>query len=122
MPPSESPVPEQHLPLHALEFQVLLSLTDGVTHAYDIVRRIEARQPEWSQILPTNLYRRIWRLASAGLVQEVKCGATADARRRKYFEITAVGRQVAEAEATRLRGLVLQAEQAGVIPEGRRPA
>ena len=102
--------PEQHLPLHPLEFQVLLSLTEGVTHAYDVVQRIEARQPEWNQILPTNLYRRIWRLASAGLLD------SAEERRRKYFAITPLGRGVAQAEATRLRGLLLQAEQAGVLP------
>ena len=118
MPISESLSPEQYLPLHSLEFQVLLSLTDGVTHAYEIVRRIEARQPEWNQILPTNLYRRIWRLASAGLVEEIKDGVQLEARRRRYFAITALGRQVAQAEVTRLRGLLLQAEQAGVMPQG----
>ena len=118
MTSSEKPVPEQHLPLNPLEFQVLLSLADGVTHAYDIVRRIEARQPEWNQILPTNLYRRIWRLASAGLLEEVTVDESAEKRRRKYFAITALGRRVALAEATRLRGLLLQAEQAGVIPTG----
>ena len=118
MTSSQKPVPEQHLPLNPLEFQVLLSLADGVTHAYDIVRSIEARQPEWNQILPTNLYRRIWRLASAGLLEEVTVDASAEKRRRKYFAITALGRRVALAEATRLRGLLLQAEQVGVIPTG----
>ena len=82
------PTPEQHLPLHPLEFQILLSLAEGVTHAYDVVQRIEARQPEWSQILPTNLYRRIWRLASAGLLEEVESEASSKERRRKYFAIT----------------------------------
>ena len=114
--PLREPAPEQHLPLHPLEFQVLLSLADGVTHAYDIVRRIEARQPEWNQILPTNLYRRIWRLASAGLLEEVEVDASPEERRRKYFAITALGRGVAQAEVTRLQGLLLQAEQAGVLP------
>ncbi len=114
----DKPAPEQHLPLHPLEFQVLLSLAEGVTHAYDVVQRIEARQPEWNQILPTNLYRRIWRLTSAGLLEEVEIDASAEERRRKYFAITLLGRRVAQAEATRLRGLLLQAEQAGVLPAG----
>ena len=121
MTPRRQPAPEQHLPLHPLEFQVLLSLAEGVTHAYDVVQRIEARQPEWNQILPTNLYRRIWRLASAGLLEEVEIDASAE-RRRKYFAITLLGRRVAQAEATRLRGLLLQAEQAGVLPMGADPA
>ena len=118
----EDPAPEQHLPLHPLEFQVLLSLAEGVTHAYDVVQRIEARQPEWNQILPTNLYRRIWRLASAGLLEEVEVEASAEERRRKYFSITPLGRLVAQAEADRLRGLLLQAEQAGVLPMEAGPA
>ena len=42
MTPRENAAPEQHLPLHALEFQVLLSLAEGVSHAYDVVQRIEA--------------------------------------------------------------------------------
>ncbi len=118
MTPRDNPAPEQHLPLHPLEFQVLLSLAEGVTHAYDVVQRIEARQPEWNQILPTNLYRRIWRLASAGLLEEVEIDASAEERRRKYFAITLLGHRVAQAEATRLRSLLLQAEQAGVLPAG----
>ncbi len=118
----EKPAPEQHLPLHPLEFQVLLSLAEGVTHAYDVVQRIEARQPEWNQILPTNLYRRIWRLTSAGLLEEVEIDVSADDRPRKYFAITTLGRRVAEAEANRLRGLLVQAEQAGVLQVGADPA
>lgn len=118
MTPRDKLAPEQHLPLHPLEFQVLLSLAEGVTHAYDVVQRIEARQPEWNQILPTNLYRRIWRLASAGLLEEVEIEASAEERPRKYFAITPLGRRVAQAEATRLRGLLLHAEQAGVLPAG----
>ncbi len=117
-PPPEKTAPEQHLPLHPLEFQVLLSLAEGVTHAYDVVQRIEARQPEWSKILPTNLYRRIWRLASAGLLEEVEPTEPEEERRRKYFAITAMGHRVAQAEADRLRSLLREAAQAGVLPTG----
>ena len=119
MTPRKKPAPEQHLPLHPLEFQVLLSLTEGVTHAYDIVQRIEARQPEWSQILPTNLYRRIWRLASAGLCEEVEIEASAEERRRKYFAITPLGRRVAQAEARRLRALLQQAAHGNALGQDR---
>lgn len=110
--------PEAHLPLHPLEFQILLALTGGAAHAYAVVRSIEERQPAWNRILPTNLYRRIWRLASAGLIEEVD-GDDADAsRRRKYFAITGEGRRVAVAEATRLRRLLGEAARVGVVPAG----
>ena len=111
----------EHLPLHPLEFQILLCLTGGVTHAYDIVRGIEERQPDWNKILPTNLYRRIWRLAEAGLVEEVQRDLPPGERPRKYFGITPAGLSVAQAEAARLRGLLLEAERAGVSPTTEAP-
>jgi DNA-binding PadR family transcriptional regulator len=120
--PDQSGGVHDHLPLHPLELQVLLGLVDGVTHAYDLVKGIEARQPAWSKVLPTNLYRRIWRLASAGLIEEKEVAQPPQERPRKYFAITALGRSVAQAEAARLRALLEEAEAAGVTPAvGGRP-
>jgi DNA-binding PadR family transcriptional regulator len=107
----------EFLPLHPLEFQILLALMNGVAHAYHIVGQVEERQPAWNRIFPTNLYRRIWRLAGLGLVEEVPGEADTE-RRRKYFAITALGRQVAAAETARLRGLLLEAEAVGAVPGG----
>ena len=107
----------EFLPLHPLEFQILLSLVDGVAHAYRIVQQVEERQPSWSRILPTNLYRRIWRLASLGLIEEVRCEASLGERSRKYFDILPLGRRVASAEAERLRQLLAQAVSTGVVPD-----
>ena len=106
-----------YLPLHPLEFQILLALMDGVAHAYHIVRQVEDRQPGWNRIYPTNLYRRIWRLAGLGLIEEVPGEADTE-RQRKYFAITALGREAAAAEASRLRLLLLEAEAVGFVPGG----
>lgn len=108
----------EYLPLHPLEFQILLKLVDGVAHAYHIVRRVEENQPSWNRLLPANLYRRIWRLAGLDLIQEVP-GEEQEERPRKYFAITALGKRVVDAETERLRGLILEAEAAGVKPGGR---
>jgi DNA-binding PadR family transcriptional regulator len=113
-PPDRHTAPEAHLPLHPLEFQILLSLARGSSHAYAIVRWIESRQPDWNRILPTNLYRRIWRLESEGLIRLE--GETGEgARPRKTFSMTDLGRRVAAAEAHRLRGLLRDATRAGVV-------
>jgi DNA-binding PadR family transcriptional regulator len=110
--------PNDFLPLHPLEFQILLALAECSAHAYAVVCAIEEQQPEGKPILPTNMYRRIWRLVSNGLVEEVQ-GENADATRpRKHLAITSLGRRVAAAEATRLRSLLLHAEQVGVRPQG----
>lgn len=111
--------PESHLPLHPLEFQILLVLGSGAIHAYALVQEIEARQPDWHRILPTNLYRRIRRLAKSGLIEEVPGEPSPDGRSRTYYDVTALGRRVALAESERLRGLLVEAEQAGLSPEGR---
>jgi DNA-binding PadR family transcriptional regulator len=115
MPDAPSRSTAKHLPLHPLEFQVLLTLVEGVAHAYEIVRRTEARQPEWSRILPTNLYRRIWRLEARGLIVRASGDREHARRERTYFSLTPLGRRVAEAEAARLRELLQQARAAGVI-------
>jgi DNA-binding PadR family transcriptional regulator len=115
--PAQTPEVVARLPLHALEFEILLSLAEEVMHAYRIVQGIEARQPSWSTILPTNLYRRIRRLAADGLIEEVDHDEPGG-RPRKYFTITELGRSVARAEAGRLRRLLGQAERGGMVPAG----
>ncbi len=103
------------LPLHALEFQTLLSLSAGSAHAYAIVQAIEKRQPAWSPVQPTNMYRRIWRLAADGLIEQIEAPPNVTDPRRKYFAITELGSQVAAAEAARLRSLLRHAEEAGIV-------
>ena len=109
--------PESHLPLHPLELEVLLVLKKGVSHTYAVVQDIEDRQPDWSRIQPTNMYRRVWRLEEAGLVKAVEAPPEETDRRRNYFAITPLGEAVAAAEAERLRRLLGRALEAGVVLE-----
>ena len=109
--------PETHLPLHPLEFEILLTLKRGSSHAYAVVRDIAERQPEWNRVQPTNMYRRVWRLEKAGLLEAIEAPADEADARRNYFAITPLGEQVAAAEAERLRGLLRTALDAGVLAE-----
>ena len=108
--------PIAFLPLHPLEFRVLLVLQDGPAHGYRIVKEIEARETEIPSIYPGNLYRRIRDLLAKGLLEEVPAppGVEADAR-RKYFGPTPLGAAVAKAEGRRLEALVREARVLGVI-------
>ena len=105
------------LPLHPLEFRILLVLLDGPAHGYRIVKEIETREKEIGSIYPGNLYRRIRDLLAKGLLEEVSPprGVESDPR-RKYFGPTGLGEAVARAEGHRLRTLVREAEALGVIP------
>jgi DNA-binding PadR family transcriptional regulator len=93
--------PDDLLPLSAVAFEVLLALTDGPAHGYLIMQLVEARSGGEVTLHPGTLYRTLARLLEQGLVEER--GAPARARERKTtFRLTAFGRAVAEAEASRL--------------------
>jgi len=109
--------PQSFLPLHPLEFRILLVLLDGPSHGYRIVKEIEAREADAGTIYPANLYRRVRRLLDDGLLAETEPPeeeAGADAR-RTYHRVTRLGRAVARAEAARLQELVLDARERDLL-------
>lgn len=116
MPRSAPPDPRHLLPLHPLELRILLALLDGPAHGYRIVKRVEAEEAGWSRILPANLYRRLRDLDGRGLVEEASAPPTGDSRRRRYFQLTALGREAARLEAQRLAELVRTARERRLLP------
>jgi len=100
---------ETLLPLHPLEFRILLVLLDGASHGYRIVQEIES-QEDGGRIWPANLYRRIRDLLGKGLIEEAAVPRGEEAGgRRTYVRMSALGRRVAKAEARRLESLVADA-------------
>ena len=102
---------DRFLPLHAHAFRILLALMDGERHGYAIVKEMERHPGRPGRVLPANLYRRIRTLLREGLIAESESrpDPTLDDQRRRYFELTPLGRDVARAEAERLAGLVAAA-------------
>jgi len=109
--------PEDHLPLHPLEFRILMTLVEGPSFGTRIVEEIEAIDGGSRKLYPANLYRRIRDLLSEGLIEGAPAPEGADPR-RSYVRITTLGREVAEAEALRLRGLVDDAVRLRLLAEG----
>lgn len=99
-----TPEPESFLPLHPLEFRILIALIEGPSHGYEIVKAIEAQ--EGGSVYPANLYRRIRDLLASALVEEVDAPGESTDVRRRYLGVTALGKQVARAEALRMRALL----------------
>ena len=108
--------PEELLPLHPLEFRILLALLDGVSYGTRIVEAVEARAGVGRRLYPANLYRRIRSLRADGLVEEAPAPADADPR-RSYLRLTELGREVAAAEARRLKDLVADAAEHELLRE-----
>ena len=109
------------LPMNAVEFTVLLVLADGASHGYAIVKQIEEHTDGQISLLPGNLYAILRRLMAAGLIAHAPATSSngADKRRRNY-RITAFGRKVAAAEATRMKRMVEAAATRDLVEDAAR--
>ena len=121
--------PRELLPLKPFVFQILVSLLDGETHGWGLLRALEARDQR--RILPGHLYRQLEAMVDEGLIDErpepsrspnraVKEEGLRGAPPRRFFRLSAFGRRVALAEARRLDGLVTELRQKRVLPEAGR--
>jgi DNA-binding PadR family transcriptional regulator len=98
---------ERFLPLKPAAFHILLALADGPRHGYAIRASVEELTAGGIRLWPATLYGSVRQLAEAGLIEAVESGdeASEDARRR-YYQLTLLGRRVLVAETERLRALV----------------
>src|ERR671937_207254 len=99
MPPRRDP--ESLLPLTPAMIHVLVALADGETHGYAIMKEVGQLTRGAVRLSTGTLYGIIKRLLNEGLIREHGRGRVVDDRRRSY-ELTAFGREVARAEAARL--------------------
>src|SRR5262249_53730562 len=96
------------LPVSSAAFHILLALTEGERHGYNIMQEV-ARMTEGSLLLgPATLYRSLHRLLVDGLIVEVegRPDPALDDERRHYYKLSPFGAAVARAEARRLAQLV----------------
>jgi DNA-binding PadR family transcriptional regulator len=97
------------LPLKPNWFHILLSLAGGEQHGYAIMQGVLEQTAGRVRLWPATLYGAIKRLIEAGLIQESdeRPAPEEDDARRRYYRLTALGRQVLDAECERLHDLVL---------------
>jgi DNA-binding PadR family transcriptional regulator len=96
---------DSRLPLTPLSFQILVSLADGPKHGYGILKEIEEGSGGSLKSSTGTLYLAIQRLEQEGLLEEERTASAPDSRRR-YYRLTAEGREVAIAETRRLASLL----------------
>lgn len=116
--PTSPKLPEDSLPLKPIVFHILLVLSDGERHGYNLVKELEGRMEGRRRILPGNLYRTLRRMRDEGLIAESdwRPDPAVDDERRRYFKLTAHGEKVARAEAARLERLVNDARTRHLLP------
>jgi DNA-binding PadR family transcriptional regulator len=94
-------------PLPAASLHIVLALLDGELHGYALMRRVGELSDGGVHMGPGTLYGTLNRLVADGLIVETTDRHDRDdAERRRYYELTAVGRAVALDELTRLSTLV----------------
>ena len=118
MPARNSDIdPESLLPLPQAAFHILVALAQGDRHGYAIMQDVAAGTGGNLKLNPGTLYTTIRRLLEQGLVIELdeRPDPEEDDERRRYYRLSDLGREVARAEAARLRQTLAFARQAGLI-------
>jgi len=102
--------PEDLLPLSAVAFEILLTLSDGACHGYHIMQEVERRTEGRITLHPGTLYRALARLLEQDLIEERSDHpGTTDDERRRYYRLRKFGHAVLAAEAARRERQVREA-------------
>ena len=111
---------EGFLPLKPAELNVLLALAEEEMHGYGIMKDVERRTGK-KLLGPGTLYRILDSLLGRRWIEEA--GSEEEGgRTRRYFRITASGRDAAGAEIGRLKEIVARARERGISGRGFGPA
>jgi DNA-binding PadR family transcriptional regulator len=86
-------------------FQVLLSLAQAPQHGYSIILDVRDRTGGEIELTASTLYDALARLVDRELIEEVESVGKTDSRRR-YYQLTRLGREATHGEIQRLERLL----------------
>ena len=105
-------------PLTPLSLAVLLALMDGDLHGYAILKEVERQMEGRFKLGTGSLYAALQRMRDEGLIEdspdELPTGADS---RRRYYRLTAYGREVARLETVRLARVLAVAREKRLVPD-----
>jgi DNA-binding PadR family transcriptional regulator len=104
---------QQPLTLTPAFFHILLALAGKERHGYAIMQEVAASTQGKMRLGNGTLYRSLKQMLEAGLIEEsgLRPDPVLGGERRRYYRLTNVGHQAAQAEAERLAVLVRLAEE-----------
>ncbi len=109
---------ESRLPLRPADFQILMVLAAEPMHAYGISKATEDKVPGGVRLEIGSLYRTLNRLRIDGLLRETATSESGPQNQpRRAYEISDLGRRVAQAEAERLEAVVAMARDCSFLQE-----
>jgi DNA-binding PadR family transcriptional regulator len=95
-------------PIAPAVFHILIALADRPLHGYGIMLDIAERSQGKVKMSPGTLYGSIKQMLEDGLIDEMDSRRSGDERRR-YYRLTADGRETARQEMARMSALLGQA-------------
>jgi DNA-binding PadR family transcriptional regulator len=112
--PESAPAPQ----LSTQVFHILLALVDEDLHGYAIIQDVATRTDGEVRLTASTLYAAIRRLLESAWIEELTARPRGkdDDPRRRYYRLTALGREVARAEARRLDRLAAMARAKRLLP------
>ncbi len=87
-------------------FFLMLSLTEGSRHGHAMARDVEERSGGSVTLGPGSLYWSLGRLAEVALIEEVDPPEGETDERRRFYALTAAGREVLARETAMLERIV----------------
>lgn len=106
-------------PLTPAVFHILLALSSGERHGYDIMKQVEADTQGKVNMGNGTLYGSLKRMLDAGLVKESdkRVDPEMDDERRIYYQITGIGAKALEVELERYKNIVTLAQKRNLLPK-----
>ena len=104
--PDRPPGVDRLLPLKPKVLHILLALADGPRHGYSIMQEVAARTEGQVRVWPAAMYGALRELEDLDLIAESGKRPSDDDERRRYFELTPLGKRVLGSEVRRLEAIV----------------
>lgn len=105
--------PRTFLPLTPRVYHVLLALAEAPLHGYGVILAVQDLTEGLIVMRTGTLYILLRRLLDQRLIEEpvVRPAPDEDDERRRYYQLTELGRAVLEAESIRLQSVVAAARR-----------
>lgn len=119
MSDTRAATPESMIPLRPVMFEILLILNEEERHGYGLMQDVKKRTNGRSILGPGTLYRTLNEMRRMNLIEQSdrRPAPDLDDERRRYYRLTAFGRQVAAAEAERMAALVRTARSGNLYSD-----
>ena len=113
--------PVSHPPLTPAVLYILLALATGEKHGYAIMKQVNSDSGGHVKMGSGTLYGSIKRMLADQLIEEAgdRIDSTIDDERRRYYQITAFGRQALHAEMQRYSDVIAIARTRNLLSNTR---